>query len=122
MFSFMFNVLFSVIFWAIYLPASFVITIIIFKAFVPHWLNPVTKGKDLDGFELDNTDWVGFTAQFAGCIIFWPIIIIAIAAWSLVKFIGSKCILKLIRKTIDSVPTINITFRNNEKGDKASDK
>lgn len=117
MFSFMFGVLFSITFWAIYLPASFIITIVLIKAIKPTLLNPITKGLDFNGRPLLVADWFILLGGIIFSMIFWPFIIFAVIMWKLLVSTISKAILALMRKAIDSIPTISITFGDKEDKD-----
>lgn len=118
MFSFMFGVLFSVTFWAVYIPVSFVIAIGLVKSIYPSLLNPIMKGTNIFGGKKDSGTIVFCLIQLFFIMVFWPILIILVAGYYLFKSLMTKFIVSLLKSAVDKIPSIKVTFDGESKDKK----
>ena len=116
MFTFMFGVLGSLMFWAAYLPVSFVISIFLLR-------NMGGLGKLAYDTLISNKESSSITKGISLFIViffmlFWPVII---AAYLLFKIFFNQVvwnvITSLMSKANDAVPDVKITFPKDEKAD-----
>ena len=113
MLSFMFGVLFSVTFWAIYIPVSFVIAVGFIKSIFPDQLDPITKGTG---------GLVNCIIQLILVMLLWPILIVLVAGYYLFKSLMTKFVTNLLKITINKIPSIKVTFDDNKKESKDKEK
>lgn len=113
MFSFMLGVLGSLLFWAIYIPASFVITILIAKTnkcelLGMNYLIVLSYPEKGDGDDLECAI-VGFIILF----VTWPLFLLAVGMAATVRLMGRLFLYLLsfcVRSVESKVPIIKVTF------------
>jgi len=126
MFGFMFGVLGSVMFWVVYFVLSIVAGSLSIKHFAPNTFKFITTGDNSNlRTKKGRKCWKPDMTMLAVIhMLFWPVIIIGMILFFIIKVVFAQMAWPLIRKSIvavtDAVPEVEITF-NKDKKEEAED-
>jgi hypothetical protein len=112
MIAFMFGVLGSLLFWAIYLPVSFVIAVVMMRKIMPSTMDDLA-GKSA---EVDGVDKLCGLFLLAGFMAFWPVIaVIYVVLHVFLGQLGWGFLSGLISKAENAIPEVKVSFGSPEE-------